>query len=73
MKRFPVLKYLAILSFFFVQSCSMCSQQNVNMTSISDKTGGIQTSKTRESWSSLANIGYPIIADSIPSLILERL
>jgi len=62
------LRYLSILLLVFFQSCSMCSSKKMNPSIATD----IEETALREPWSSLANIGYPIIADSIPSLILER-
>ena len=50
----------------------MCSQQNANASGVSEDLDNFQASKTRESWSTLSDISYPIIADTIPSLILER-
>ena len=68
----PNLRYLLILLLVFFQSCSMCSSKKMNTSVVTDKTERYVNSALREPWSSLANIGYPIIADSIPSLILER-
>lgn len=62
------LRYLSLLLLVFFQSCSMCSSKKMNPSIATD----IEETALREPWSSLANIGYPIIADSIPSLILER-
>ena len=49
---------LLFLCILTLQSCNMCSQHVV--------------SSSRETWSSISDVGYPIIADSIPSIILER-
>ena len=65
-------QYIIVLLLVYFQSCSMCSQQNANASGVSEDLDNFQASKTRESWSTLSDISYPIIADTIPSLILER-
>lgn len=48
----------------------MCSQQNVNITDTGERS--LEVHYERFVWSTLSTVGYPNIADSIPSLILER-
>ena len=66
------LKYLAVLFLVSFQSCSMCSSKKVDTSMVSDDSESVVEGEYRESWSSLPNIGYPVISDSIPSLLLER-
>ena len=65
-------KYLALLFLVSFQSCSMCSSKKADTSVVSDDSKPVVESKYRKSWSSLSGIGYPVIPDSIPSLLLER-
>ena len=44
----------------------------MNTSVVSDDTESVVEGEYRDTWSSLSNIGYPIISDTIPSLLLER-
>ena len=68
----PKLKYFAILLLVSFQSCSMCSSKKVNTSLVSDGSESVVEGEYRETWSTLSNIGYPVISDTIPSLLLER-
>ena len=72
MNLFPKLKYLAILFVFFFQSCSMCSSKKMDSSIVSDEVESTEESGFREQWSSLSDVGYPIIADTIFNQLLER-
>ena len=50
----------------------MCSQHNVNTSTMSDSLEITQNSKEREKWSTLFKVGYPIISDTISDKLLER-
>ena len=50
----------------------MCSQQNVNTSSLSDTLEETQTNESREAWNTLSDVGYPVIPDSIPDKLLQR-
>ena len=39
---------------------------------VSDDSESVVEDEYREPWSTLSNIGYPIISDTVPSLLLER-
>ena len=56
----------------FLHSCSMCSQQNVDLSVVSNTFEERQANESCEVWSTLSDIGYPVISDTIPSLLLER-
>ena len=65
-------RYLLLLFLATFQSCSMCSQRIGNTSDVSI---GVETTSNRNGrgvWSTLSDVGYPIIADTIPSTILER-
>ena len=55
-----------------LNSCSLCSQQNVNTSAVCDSVEETLKSNDREGWSNLPEVGYPILSDTIPSRILER-
>ena len=55
-----------------MQSCCMCSQHRVNKSDISKYDEGTQTSMRRDVWGTLSDVGYPVLADTIPCVILER-
>lgn len=50
----------------------MCSQQNVEMSAVSDSFVEQQANEIREVWSTLTEVGYPVMPDSIPDKLLER-
>ena len=66
------LKYLAILLLVSFQSCSMCSSKKMDTSAVSNDSESVAEGEYREPWSSLSDIGYPIISDTIPSLLLKR-
>lgn len=68
----PKLKYFAILLLVSFQSCSMCSSKKVDTSVVSDGSEPVVEGEYREPWSTLSNIGNPVISDTIPSLLLER-
>ena len=72
MKRASRLKYLALLLLVSIQSCSKCSSKKVDSSVALDCSDTELESEYREPWSSLSDVGYPNIADTIPSLLLER-
>jgi len=61
-----------VLLCILFQSCSMCSQHHVNTSVVEDSLEEIQAKVNREVWSSLSDVGYPVIPDSIPEQLLER-
>lgn len=63
-------KFLLLILMINFQSCSMCSQKRTGTTPTSAK--DIRPDKQERQWCSLTDIGYPVLADSIPSIILER-
>lgn len=67
-----MLKHDIVLLCILLQSCSMCSHKNVSTTVLSDTIDTEQEIATREVWSILSTIGYPVISDTIPNLLLER-
>lgn len=66
------LHHIIVLLFVTLQSCSMCSQKTVDTSVATGSLEDVQFGETREVWSSLSEVGYPNIADTIPSLLLER-
>lgn len=61
-----------VLLCILFQSCSMCSQQNVNTSVVTDSLEETQANVSREVWSTLPDVGYPVIPDSIPDKLLEK-
>lgn len=55
-----------------LQSCRRRSQYRVNKSDVSEYNEGTQTNIRRELWSTLSDVGYPVLADTIPGIILER-
>ena len=66
------LQYAYVLLFVTFQSCSMCSQKNVDNSAVSENLEDVQTYKRREVWNTLSEVGYPGIPDTIPTKLLER-
>lgn len=66
-----LLNGIVLLCILF-QSCSMCSQQKVDMSAASDSFEEVQSNESHEVWSTLPDVGYPIISDTIPSILLKR-
>ena len=64
--------YLAILFLVFFQSCSMCSSKKMDSAVVSNDSESVVESEYRESWSTLPDVGYPVILDTIPVVLLER-
>jgi endonuclease G len=66
-------RYLFVLLIIATfQSCGTCSQHHVNTPAASDGVEAPYVNHVREVWSTLANVGFPVIPDSTPSLMLER-
>ena len=61
-----------VLLCILFRSCSMCSQQNVNTSVVTDSLEETQANVSREVWSTLPEVGYPVIPDSIPDKLLVR-
>lgn len=66
------LKYALLLLFTTLQSCSMCSQQNMSTSTMQESTEEGQIKKKSESWSTLLDVGAPIIPDTLPNILLKR-
>ena len=67
-------KFVLIFLLLLLQSCSMCSHENheEQLEQKSAKEEIIDDSITYK-WASIADVGYPSIADTIPSEIYERI
>ncbi len=63
---------LSVLLIAFLQSCSLCSQQNVGTSDVTNCNKAELSCIDSETWSNLSDVGYPVIQDTIPSLLLER-
>lgn len=50
----------------------MCSQQKVDTFAVSDSLEDAQANESREVWSTLPDVGFPVIPDSIPNKLLEK-
>lgn len=61
-----------VLLCILFQSCSMCSQHNVNTSVVTDSLEETQANVSREVWSTLPEVGYPVIPDSVPDKLLVR-
>ena len=61
-----------VLLCILFQSCSMCSQHHVNTSAVADSLEETQANESREVWSTLTEVGYPVMPDSIPDKLLER-
>lgn len=68
----PKLKYLAILFLVSIQSCSKCSQESVGSSPLTNTLTETRYSVNRRGWSTLLDVGYPVIPDSIPHKLLVR-
>lgn len=66
------LQHIVILLSVLFQSCSMCSQRNVDTSAMPDGSVEVQVSGVREDWNTLSDVGLPIISDTIPSLLQKR-
>lgn len=62
-------RYILVLLVVTFQSCSMCSQ-HVNTVGVSDSVG--IGNHEREAWSTLDEVGLPVIPDTIASRLLKR-
>lgn len=58
---------LILCLLLLLQSCRMRSHRRVDEDTLEE-----QTTLGHESWSTLDKVGYPVLADTIPSIILER-
>lgn len=66
-------KYLALLFLISSHSCGMCSSKGGDTSIAQDDKSEIGINgRDREHWSNIYDVGFPIIADTIPSLLLER-
>lgn len=61
-----------VLLCILFQSCSICSQHNVNKSAVVDSLEETQTDVIREVWSTLPDLGCPVIPDSILNKLLEK-
>ena len=68
MKKNMIVILLVTIAF---QSCGTCSH-HVNKSVVSDGVEAPYVSHGREVWSTLADVGFPVIPDSISSSWLER-
>lgn len=50
----------------------MCSSTKMDTSVVQEDSESVVEGEYRDTWSSLSNIGYPIIPDTFPSLLLER-
>lgn len=50
----------------------MCSKQNVDTSTVAYTLEDIQANNNHEVWSTLFDVGFPIISDTIPCKLLER-
>lgn len=66
------LQYVFLLLTVVFQSCSMCSSTKMDTSVVLDDSMPAVESGYRKPWSKLSTIGYPIISDTIPNLLLER-
>lgn len=66
------LQYAFVLLFVTFQSCSMCSQKNVDRFTVSGGSEKDQVRREREAWSTLSEVGLPQISDTISNILLER-
>ena len=65
-------KYGIILLCILFQSCSMCSRRKVDTSAVSDSFENAKINENRKVWSTLFDVGCPIIPDSIPNKLLEK-
>lgn len=65
-------QYFFILLLATLQSCYMCSQRHVNPSLSDGELEVDQRDHIEEGWSSLSEVGYPIISDTIPNILLKR-
>jgi len=65
-------KYLLILLLGILQSCCTCSRHEKNVSVAPGKTAAVPKDVVKTQWSNLPKVGYPVIADTIPSILLER-
>lgn len=61
-----------VLLCILFQSCSMCSQHHVNTSAVADSLEETQANVSREVWSTLSDVGCPVIPDSIPYKLIEK-
>lgn len=61
-----------VLLCILFQSCSMCSQHHVNTSAMADSLEETQANVSREVWSTLSDVGCPVIPDSIPYKLIEK-
>lgn len=66
------IKYAIFLLCISFQSCSMCSQKKVSTSAMFQNSEETQTTTARKVWSTLPEVGYPVIPDTIPNRLLSR-
>ena len=64
--------YVFLLLFLTFQSCSLCSQKSVNTSAATDDSEVVHVRQERAAWSTLSEVGLPLISDTIPNILLER-
>ena len=67
-----IFRYFLLLLVATFQSCSMCSQHRVGKEGVCDSVEASAVSHGREVWSTLADLGYPVIPATVASKVLER-
>ena len=63
------LRYVVLASILLLQSCSMCSQQRKSASYLKVSS---HAHTRREMWSTLSDVGYPILSETFPSMKLKR-
>ena len=67
------LRYIYVLLVIITfQSCGICSHHHVSKDDVSDDVEVSKANHERKVWSTLSDVGYPIISDTLPSRVLER-
>lgn len=65
-------QYILVLLIGIFQACSMCSQSHEKKPSVILADDDSQLCRRQEVWSTIAEVGCPVISDTIPEQILER-
>ena len=72
MNRFKLRYIYVLLVIITFQSCGTCSHRHVSTDGVSDDVEASKANHGRKVWSTLSDVGYPIISDTIASRVLER-
>ena len=72
MNRFKLRYIYVLLVIITFQSCGTCSHHHVGKDDVSDDVEVSKANHGRKVWSTLSEVGYPIISDTIASRVLER-